>query len=811
MYLSWLTLKELIAKPRDLKAKELAEAMTMAIVEVEGYVSEAEKWSQMVVGKVEAIKLHPNASKLKLALVDLGEEKLEVICGGVNLKEKMLIAFAYPGAKIRWHGQGDWQILQVATIRGVESKGMICSAAEIGLVDPSEPEQGIMDLSYLKTKPGTSLAQALGKDDLILEIDNKSITHRPDLWGHLGLARELAALWKTPHVLPKLSDVKPDGDKVTDLKISIKDPDLCQRYLGVIVDKVKIESSPQWLKNRVEALGMRSINNVVDLANYVMLEIGQPLHTFDLTKLTSSHIIVRRVKRGETIVTLDDVERKLPHDTLVVADSKHAQAIAGIMGGKSSEIAPETTKLLIESATFESRSIRQSSLALGLRTEASIRFEKAQDPALAEIGIKRFVYLLKTLCPSVKIVSPLVDEYPIKSVPVSIEVSPAWLEERIGDKIKHEEIKKILENLGFEIWHKDKAIWVAKVPSWRATRDVTIPEDLIEEVARIYGYGNIKPVLPKFEIKPPFQDETQDLRWKIKEVLVSAGWTETLNYSFVDNNSLDKFGYGTEKTKTDCLELQNPVNESKKHLRPTLLLNLAEQVKQNFNFVEEIKLFEIGRVFINKPSEFPIKNQNEDKLPFQNYKLGLAIYIGSDRDNLGILKGVLEIITRTFGIKFVFKKSEDGLPAWTSIDQGAEIFMGKLKIGYLGESSGPSGLPSGTAMAEIDLDLLPRESVVSQYKSIPLYPSVIRDLTVALPNYPSESVNWFKIKEIVSAADKLIGAVDYIDYFSPKNALTFRLTFRSLERTLKTEEVDKIMESIKKILIKKFTAEIRDH
>ncbi|MFH1112276.1 MAG: phenylalanine--tRNA ligase subunit beta, partial [Patescibacteria group bacterium] len=391
MYISYNTIKELLTKPRELAGRELGELLTMSVMEVESVTSEAEKFNKIVVGLVKKVSTHPNADKLKLAEIDIGGKSQEVICGGINLREGMKVAFAGVGAQVKWHGGGEFQTLTAATIRGVESCGMACSATELGLVCDNEPEHGIMDLSYLKAKPGTPLAQALGKDDLVIEVDNKSITHRSDLWSHLGVARELAALWDTKLKLPELVNLSKGSNG---LKVEIKNSDLCHRYMGVVLAGIKINSSPTWLKNRVEALGMRSINNVVDAANYVMLEIGQPLHTFDLQKLSSPKIIVRTANSGEEIKTLDGESRKLSSEMLVIADERKAVAIAGVIGGEFSEVNQTTTSLVVESATFNPISIRQTVNKLGLRSEASVRFEKALDPELAEIGIKRFVAIM---------------------------------------------------------------------------------------------------------------------------------------------------------------------------------------------------------------------------------------------------------------------------------------------------------------------------------------------------------------------------------------------------------------------------------
>ncbi|HCU47654.1 TPA: phenylalanine--tRNA ligase subunit beta, partial [Patescibacteria group bacterium] len=454
MYLSYKTLQELIAKSKRVSPRELAELLTMSVMEVESVKSEAEKFDNMVVGLVTEVSGHPNADKLKLAKVDIGSKKVEIVCGGVNLVEGMKVAMALPGAMVRWHGEGEFAPLESAPIRGVKSNGMACAAAELGLSDSHALEYGIMDLSYLKAKPGVPLADALGKDDLVIEVDNKSITHRPDLWGHLGVARELAALWGTELKMPDLADLE-IGNK--GLKVAIKNSDLCSRYLSVVLSGIKIGPSPDWLKNKVEALGMRSINNIIDAANYVMLEIGQPLHTFDLQKLASPEIIVRQAKSGETIKTLDGVVRKLSSDMLVIADAKGPIALAGVMGGQSSEVSSDTTSLIVESATFDAINIRQTAMNFGLRSEASARFEKALDPNMAEIGIKRFVAVMQEINKSIKVESDLIDAYPKSPKAVVIEVSASWINERLGTQIKGSEIKSILESLGFNVIARSEA------------------------------------------------------------------------------------------------------------------------------------------------------------------------------------------------------------------------------------------------------------------------------------------------------------------------------------------------------------------
>ncbi len=833
MKVSYNILKKFVTPPREISAKDLAETLTMSTVEVEEAVSQSARLDKVVLGKVIEINSHPNADKLRLAKVDIGADVCEVVCGGVNLKVGMKVALARVGAQVRWHGEDKWTVLESAKIRGVESNGMICAAEELGLEDSHALEHGIMDLSPLKAAPGTPLAEALEQTDIILDIDNKSVTHRPDLWGHLGLARELAAIWGLGCREPKTPLIKPG--KTIDLKVKVEAKDRLVRYLAVAVEGVKVGPSPEWLVKALASLGSRSINNVVDVTNYILFELGQPLHAFDLAKLASPEIIVRTAKPGETITTLDGVKRELKESNLLIADVKKPIALAGIMGDEVSGVSETTTKLVFESATFDPINIRQSETALNLRTEASIRFEKSLDPNLAELALRRAVELLSGVCPSAKVASQVVDVYVKPLEPAAINLPLGWLNRRIGMELPLSEVKDILQRLGFKVEiingvtgsrrsrakgrsalggqsrdrHEPMAIGsrddnqgvilYVTPPSWRATRDITIPEDLIEEVARIHGYGNIPLSLPKFAINPPERDQAQELRWKIRDLLVGTGWNETVSYSFTDVNTLDEFGFGPEKAKTNCFELENPIDSIQRYLRPTLLVNLSQQLITNFQLGGGVKLFEMGRVFEDKSAKDTVENK-------QSYSLGLAINLSSDLDNFGKLKGALELIGNNMGVVFVFKTKLNA-PAWADSRLACGIFIKDEEIGYLAVSGGVGGMPVDTALAEIKLDLLSPVSA-KEFKSIPKYPAIGRDLTVTISNYPSDHANWKNIEEAISKIDKLIESVEYVGYFAPKNALTFRLTFRSSERTLKSEEVEVIVNEVVKQLINKFDAVI---
>lgn len=791
MKVSWPIIKQFIEAPPKVTGKGLAHALTMSVVEVEGYQDKAETLDKIIVGQVLLVKPHPNADKLRLARVDVGGKDVEVVCGGANLHEGMKVAFALPGARVRWHGQGDWIILENATIRGVESAGMICAAEELDLVDKHPVEHGIMDLTYLnEIKPGTPLAEALKIQDIILEIDNKSITHRPDLWGHLGIARELAALWGKEVKLTKIPKIKPEIDVPLIVRAEAKQALI--RYCGVVMGNMVVGESPDWLRMKLESLGARSINNLVDVTNYVMFELGQPLHAFDLTKLDEAEIVVRFAKTGEALKTLDGVERKLDDQTLVIADRSKPLALAGIMGGKESEVTNSSTQVLLESATFEAIGIRKTSSRLGLRTEASARFEKALDPSLAEIALKRTVQLLLEICPGAKVLSPFVDVYPSQATkPGAIEVPYEWLWSRLGVQLEIDEVQKILERLGFAVKIKKEALYVTP-PSWRGTRDINIREDIVEEIARIHGYDKIPIELPKFAIIPPLKDESQMMRWKIKELLVGGHFDETLTYSFVSDSALKNFGMAPEH----CWSLRNPVDQTQALLRPTLLINLEQQLEANTNLGFESKIFELGRVFYKTEGIHPRGGDSLGKLPSQPYMLALVCALKGKNTHASFfeIKGMLEFLSDQLGWNLTF-----------------EARGGEVQVICSGTVAGKIMERNGTALAEINVDVLPVVKQTIEYRPVPKYPSVVRDISILL----TEELSWQSIKNKLLGVSELLCSIELFDVYHGKNvesgrrSLAFRLTFRSSERTLRNEEVDEVVEHISKILHDNFNAEVR--
>ncbi len=783
--------------PKNLSPEDLALKLTMSIVEVEGYDEPGKKLGKIVVGKVLKIEKHPNADKLSLADVDIGKEKVRVVCGGENLYEGMLVAFAPIGAKVRWHGEEEWTELKPAEIRGVESKGMICSAEELGLAQKLNPEHGILDITLTNAKPGELFTKALGLDDVIFDIDNKSLTHRPDLWGHYGMARELAALFGE-----KLKDLeltslpKVNGKK---LSVDVKDHDLCPRYCGLVIDNIKIEPSPMWMQKRLALAGVRPINNVVDITNYVLLELGQPLHAFDYNFIPDGKIIVRRAKDKEKITTIDEEGRILSKDMLVIASAKGPVAVAGVMGGANSEINEATSCIIIESANFEPYSIRKTSTELGLRTESSARFEKSLDPNLAETGILRAAILIMDLCPGAKVASPLVDQKKFKLDQGPLQLNLEFLNRKIGVAVPKKQVIDILSGLGFEVTDKESTLSV-KIPTWRATKDIAIPEDLIEEVARIYGYDNITPALPAFEILPPEENKLRRLENKVIDVLVGLGLSEVKNYSFLSEKDLDELSID----KKNCLRVKNPMSEDQRVMRPHLLPNLLKNVVTNQRNYSEISLFEIGSIHFKGKSKRFSNPKKKTYLPEEIKNLA-GVFVNKDSDNQ--FEKAAEIITNfllSLGLKAEFTK-EKGACVYCHPARRANIQVADRVLGEIFELH-----PAKQKTLDIDervgyfeinleelLDLLEKKE--PKFTPLPKFPSVRRDLALICP----EDLEYAELEKEIMKASKLIASVKLFDTYRgkglPKDAksLALHLEFRDTNKTLEADEVEK---EVKKIL-----------
>ncbi len=805
--LNWL--KKYVNLPKGLDPKDFGLKLTLATVEVEGYENRAENLDNVVVAKIMEIQKHPDADKLRIVIVDDGRENLSVVCGGSNLEIGMSVALARVGARVKWHGEGEYVTLEKAKIRGVESFGMICASVELGLAEmfPAKSEHEILDLSFGNFKPGTGLAEALGLDDIIYDIDNKSLTNRPDLWGHYGMAREVAAIYNKKLKPYEISKIKVNQE--VDLQVEVKEPELCPRYMAVVIDGVKIGPSPDWLRKSLQAVGLRSINNVVDVTNYIMLDLGQPLHAFDSNLVKKNKIIVRRAHKAEKFVTLDGKEHELNPENLLITDSEKPLAIAGIMGGLHSGITEQTERIIIESANFNDFNIRKTSEQVGLRTEASMRYEKSLDPNLTELALNKAINLILETCPDAKIISEMVDEYGKKLPEIEIKTSYEFIRQRIGSDFKDKDIKNILNSLGFEL----KGDLKVKVPTWRATKDVSVAEDLVEEVARMYGYDNLTPKMPSSLVSLPEKNNLRELERQAKNILVYQNRaTEVMNYSFVSENLLDTLGLNVKKH----IVVENPINEDYALLRRHLFLGLLNNVIDNLRFDRHINIFECGRVFLaDKEGEALLPN-SELKLPYQPLILAGAYTRENDLEPFYVVKNMVQELLLGLGYLFTEEVIAENIE-WLHPQRNLQLSINNVKIARIGEVHPrilqQLDIEQKVGFWEINLsELINLEKVATVFEPIAKFPEVTLDVSLIV----SSKYLWKDIKKVIlSTKPEYIYEVDLFDIYKndkigvDNHSLAFRVHYRAEDRTLDLAEVNEYHGRVLENLKKSFEAEIR--
>jgi len=806
MFISLNWLKNYLHLTKEITPEDLTHQLTMSTVEVEGVRYLGKELENIVVGQIKEIIKHPKADKLKICQVDVGAERyLQIVCGGKNIYKDMKVAVALIGSQVLWHGKEPQQIV-ITKIRGIESQGMICAASEIGL-ENYFPKEDILDLKNYKAKIATPLARVLDLNDIILEIENKSLTNRPDLWGHYGLAREVTALYKLKLKSIPQTDLK--SEKKLSLKIKIENPKDCLRYQGIIIDQIKIGESPLWLKNKLLAVGQRPINNLVDITNYVMLELGQPLHAFDYDKVKDNQIIVKRAGPRQHFTTLDGLLRKLSEEILTINDAEKPLALAGIMGGKNSEINNKTKTIVIESANFDPNLIRKGSTILGLRTEASSRFEKGLDPTLTEIAIKRVVNLIQEIIPGSVIASDLIEAGEFQSEKRVIELSLDLLQKRIGEKISLKEANDILESLSFTVKTR-KDLLIITVPSFRAGRDINLAEDLIEEVARIYGYNKITPILPTIALKLPEINFESKYERQVKILLtLGLGFNEVYNYSLISPKDLENLGLKEE----DHFHLKNPISTEQTLLRTNLITNLLKNISENLKYFDHFRLFELGRIFKKKPGDDFRDPEKTVSLPQQEKHL--CCVITGEKDALLSIKGSLIDLMEKFNIKFEFKQDKNYHP-WADKNKTLKIIINDQILGSLGEINQEvkEAYDLDTVVAFFDINFSKIIKLIGgekKFKTLLKYPEVVKDLSIIIAN----NILWEEIEKEILMVSNLITKVELFDIYQSvrlgedKKSLAFHITFYNPERTLISNEVNQELNKIMTTLEKKFQAKIR--
>ncbi len=811
MLISYNWLKKYVSLPDSISAADVAAKLKASTVEVEGVEIQGKNLEGVVVGKVLSADKHPNADKLKVCSVDVGGEQLPIVCGGSNVVSGMLVALAKVGAKVKWHGEGELVELKPTAIRGVESMGMICGSDEIGLAEmfPKKEEKEILDLSNLKAKPGVPLAKALGLDDAVLEIDNKSLSNRPDLWGHYGIAREVSALFNKKLKNHETGKIKPGKD--VDLKIEVKDAKLCPRYMAVAVSGITVAPSPMWLQKSLLAVGQRPINNIVDITNYIMLDLGQPLHAFDAARIANFGIVVRGAKDGEEFVTLDGEKRKLDAKMLVIADAEKSLAVAGVMGGLDSGITDNTTTIIFESANFDASSVRRTSTKLGLRSDSSARFEKSLDPNLTAAALDCAVKMVLECCPKAKVASKVADVAKFNLQQGPIRVSMEFLENKIGAKLPKKEIVRILETLGFGIKTSGDELAV-RIPSWRATKDISIPEDLVEEIIRIYGYEKIAAQMPAFAINPPEVNKLNKLARTAKNILAnSLAYTEVYNYSFVSRNQIDKIGDDAAK----YIELDNPLSKEKPYLRRCLLLNLLENLENNQAGKDSVKLFEIGKVFRPEEPGMRAQSKGDELLPGQETWLTVVCLDKKDKAPFWEARRVVEeLVLAGLPIIKISASGAEGIARHPS--RSAGLLVGEKLVGAVYElhpqAAEKFGLDGRVGVVKINLSALAElPEAEKRYLPIAEFPAVERDLAILV----KKNIAHADIMAALMGANPLLHSVDIFDIYEGENigadykSMAYHFVYQSPERTLTTEEVDKAHEGLINILKEKFAASVR--
>ncbi len=778
---------------------ELKNTLTNAGLEVESIEEVGKSLEGFVVGEVISKENHPNADKLSICKVNDGKEIHQVICGAPNVEAGQKIVFAPIGVII----PGTGEKLKKAKIRGVESFGMICSEKELGL---GEDHTGILVLDN-SAKVGTPLIEYLGLDDYVLEI---GITpNRPDALSHIGIARELSAITKKKFVLPKIDFDESEDSIHNYLRVIIENEKDCPRYCARMVRNVRVKESPNWLKNYLMNVGIRPINNVVDVSNFVMLEMGQPLHTFDAKLVEGGKIIVKNADNNERFVTLDGKERILDSSMLMICDAKKKIAIAGVMGGANSEITETTKDVIIESAYFNPKSIRRTSKKLGLSSESSYRFERGVDYKNTLIAANRAAQLIAELTGG-EIIGGYIDENPVMFDDVTVELRISRTNKILGIELTRDDIADILQRLGIQVQKSNGDVLICVIPSFRP--DLTREIDLIEEVARIYGYDRI-PGDSRVSFEISINKIQQRLDDKIRDILSGYGLYEVINNTLLSEDEANFDGLKRVK-------ILNPISQELSSLRPSLIPGMLKTVSLNHRFGEfDLQLFEIGRVMVSKKD---IVEKVDDYVELE--KLGICITgklvdknwkENAIQSDIFYLKGLVEALLEKLSLDNVsFSSYYANENEFYSIE--IKIYVDKTYIGSLYKMNDKYlmkfDIEKPVFTAELDLGLIksiPKKQV--EFKRLSNFPKVERDISFFVNN----DIPYENIEQVIwKASDKLLINVYLFDlYFDPKKSdkksLALRLEFQSYEKTLTAEEVENRVNRIISALEKEFHAELR--
>lgn len=765
MDFSYNWLKELV-EGLEAGPAELARLITMKTAESEGVHPRAAYLDRVCAARVVKVESIAGSSHNVVAVVETGRYGTKtVVCGAPNCRAGVVTAYVPSGTDL------DGRRIDKAVIEGVESGGMLASGAELGL---NRDNEGILELAGVE--PGAPLPGVA--PDSIIEIDNKSITHRPDLWGHFGLAREVAAITGKPLRDPVKPGLVPPGP--APIGIAIEDYTLCPRYSALVFENVTVRPSPLWLQYRLESIGLNPINNIVDVTNFVMAELAQPMHAFDRDLLHGDTIFIRRARSGEMSVALNEQMYKLSAADLVIADANGPIAIAGVIGGLDSAIGGRTSRIVLESACFQASSIRKTSSRLKLRTDASMRFEKAQDPVNTLRGLARAVELLHEVSPGIRLAGGLGDEMRDIPAPPPIRLQMDWLERKLGRSIEPAAVREILERLEFGVSEPEPRVFSVTVPSWRATKDVAIKDDLVEEVGRMIGYRSITPKAPLLPVTVPPSDEERLFLRGVRAMLAAQGFTEVSNYSFISEDQARALGFDPGAH----VAVANPIAVDQGLMRLSLLPGIYKNLRENSRHFDSFRLFEIGREIHKQP----------EGLPKEIPHAAAAMYSRENGEaNLFELKRVAECLMRGAEVRPAEPRQFEH-PART-----AEVLWQSSVVGRLFEFH-PALIAGRAAVLDVDLDLMrrirPREV---KYKQIQRYPASPFDLSVIARE--RDLVGDLQKRLAALAGDRLV-SIEFLKRYSgppiPEGmqSVSFKLTVAAPDHTLTADELTAIRQQV---------------
>lgn len=762
--------------------------LTMSGSMVEGIENPAEEIKNVVVGKILKIEKHPDADKLVVCQVDIGEsEPVQIVTGAKNVFEGAFV----PVAKHKSSLPGGVKITK-GKLRGVLSCGMMCSVNELGMSD--EPADGILILPDDAT-PGADITEVLGLDESVAEFEITS--NRPDCMSIIGLARESAATFNRGFKIPEVKATGNNEDVNDYASAEIAAPELCSRFIGRVIKNVKIAPSPEWMQKRLKACGIRAINNVVDITNYIMLEYGQPMHAYDLDHVEGHKIIVRRAEEGELLETLDDQPRMLQNSMIAIGDEKRAIGVAGVMGGANSEVCDTTVTVMFESACFNAVAVRRGAKALGMRTDASALFEKGLDPENCLPAIQRACELMEQLGAG-EVVGGMIDIYPVKKEQTVLPFEPDKMNRFLGLEVSAAEMKEILARLEFEV--KDDKVYV---PTFRG--DIESMADIAEEVARIYGYDKIPTTMMKGCVTVGGKSKKQHLEDVIRDSLTAVGLYEVTTYSFIDPKENDMILMPQEDDRRNMVRISNPLGEENSVMRTDMLSSVLKVLKTNFSRRNaEAGIFEIGSVYIPKA---------EQVLPDENQIIAVGMYGGCDFYDI---KGKVENMLADLNINdYEFITCKDN----PSFHPGrcAHIYACGKFLGIIGQvhpkvaANFKIGVETYCALLDFNV-LLSDYTTDRQYKALPKFPATSRDIAVIL----DKNINVGEVIKIIeSNRNGILESYSLFDVYEGeqvgdgKKSVAYSLLFRAEDRTLTDKEVNEVMDKILSGLKEKLNAELR--